>query len=606
MNSYFTLLRQILPYKKLIFWFIIFSILTVLFSLVSLVMLVPFLELLFDKTQLVLNKPTFSLSKTYFIDTFYYFLSMQIQTRGKTAALAFFCVVVCVVFLFKNLFRYLALYVLAPLRNRLIFDMREQLYNKLLKLPTSFFQKEKKGEIITKFTSDLTEIEYSIMNTLETSVQSPLNIILFLGAMLMISGKLTLFVFAMIIFMALFIGRIGKSLKKESKEGKEVLGRLTSILDETIVGIKIIQAYYVQHWIFNKFKLENKNYFDTFNRMYRKRDLSSPLTEVLAIIVVCIVLWFGGQLVLSGEGLNPSNFIAFMVIFSQLIPPAKSFSSAFYEIKKGMASYDRISEIMNEPEAESNVHLSSNLINFKDTLRLNKLSFTYPNSEIPALRNLTFDFEKGKKYAIVGPSGAGKSTLFDILLRFREPTSGSIAIDSKDISEYSFETYRNLFGVVTQEPILFNYSYSENIGFEHIDSNRIEDSLEIANAKVFIKNMAPETQKALGERGSKLSGGEKQRISIARVAYRNPDIVLLDEATSALDSQNEQEVQAALDNLLKDKTSIIIAHRLSTVRNVDCILVLKHGELIEYGSHSDLYLQNGLYKELVDLQKLGE
>lgn len=546
-------------------------------------------------------QPSFSLSKSYVIDSFYYYLSMQIMQDGKVAALAFFCMVVIVVFLLKNLFRYLALYVLAPLRNHLIYDLRDQMYQRLIRLPISYFQRNTKGDIITKFTSDLSEIEYSIINTLETSIQSPLNIILFLAAMLTMSAKLTLFVFGMILVMALIIGSIGKSLKKESSEGKEVMGRLTSILDETIYGIKIIQAFFSQEWIYGKFKHENKTYFDTYNKMYRKRDLSSPLTEFLAIGVVCIVLWFGGQIVLSNDGLTASNFIAFMVVFSQLIPPAKSFSSAFYEIKKGMASYERIQAILHEKTIELN-EAGEIKTQFDHALNIENLSFRYENSESYSLHHFNFKFEKGKKYAIVGQSGAGKSTLIDLILGYYSPTSGSILLDGIDIHRYSLASYRHLFGLVTQEALLFNDSIEDNLAYGHAETERVRHALEIGNAAEFAARLG---SMPIGERGSKLSGGEKQRLTIARVAYRNPDIVVLDEATSALDSQNEAEVQKALDTLLVNKTSIVIAHRLSTVKNADCILLMDKGELIATGTHESLYSHHAIYRTMVDLQSLG-
>jgi len=564
-------------------------------------MLVPFLELLFDKTPLVLNQPSFSFSKTYFIDSFYFFLSTQIQQSGKVAALAFFCGVVCIVFLLKNLFRYLALYVLAPLRNHMIYDLRDAMYRRLVRLPITYFQKNNKGDILTKFTSDLSEIEYSIINTLETSIQSPLNIIIFLAAMLTMSAKLTLFVFAMILFMALFIGRIGKSLKKENIEGKEVTGRLTSILDESIYGIKIIQSFFVQNWIYAKFSQENKNYFETYNRMYRKRDLSSPLTEFLAITVVCLVLWFGGQIVLNNEGLTASNFIAFMVVFSQLIPPAKSFSSAFYEIKKGMASYERIETILQAETIDLRAD-KDNISIFKESIELKGLSYQYESSDSFALRNINFKFEKGKKYALVGQSGAGKSTLLDLILGFSSPSLGSIYIDNNSIDNLSLESYRALFGLVTQEAILFNDTVENNLSFGITDKAKSDQALTIGNALEFAQKIY---QQPIGERGGKLSGGEKQRLTISRVAYRNPEIVLMDEATSALDSQNESEVQAALDELLKNKTSIIIAHRLSTVKNSDCIVLMDKGEIKNFGTHDQLYTSDDLYRKMVDLQSLG-
>jgi subfamily B ATP-binding cassette protein MsbA len=564
-------------------------------------MLVPFLELLFDKTPMVLSQPNFNFSKTYFIDSFYYFLSTQIQQSGKVAALGFFCGVVCVVFLLKNLFRYLALYVLAPLRNHMIYDLRDAMYRRLVQLPISYFQKNNKGDILTKFTSDLSEIEYSIINTLETSIQSPLNIILFLAAMLTMSAKLTLFVFAMILFMALFIGRIGKSLKKESIEGKEVTGRLTSILDESIYGIKIIQSFFVQNWIYAKFSRENKNYFETYNRMYRKRDLSSPLTEFLAITVVCIVLWFGGQIVLNNEGLTASNFIAFMVVFSQLIPPAKSFSSAFYEIKKGMASYERIQTILKAETVDLRTNKNS-IASFSESIELKDASYLYESSEHFALKNINFKFEKGKKYALVGQSGAGKSTLLDLILGFSQPSKGTIYIDGNSIDEFSLESYRALFGIVPQESILFNDTVENNLSFGLADRDKSNRALIIGNALEFAHKIS---QLPIGERGGKLSGGEKQRLTISRVAYRNPEIVLMDEATSALDSQNESEVQIALNELLKNKTSIIIAHRLSTVKNSDCIILIDKGEIKNYGTHDQLYASDDLYRKMVDLQSLG-
>ena len=557
--------------------------------------------MLFDKTPMVLSQPNFNFSKTYFIDSFYYFLSTQIQQSGKVAALGFFCGVVCVVFLLKNLFRYLALYVLAPLRNHMIYDLRDAMYRRLVQLPISYFQKNNKGDILTKFTSDLSEIEYSIINTLETSIQSPLNIILFLAAMLTMSAKLTLFVFAMILFMALFIGRIGKSLKKESIEGKEVTGRLTSILDESIYGIKIIQSFFVQNWIYAKFSRENKNYFETYNRMYRKRDLSSPLTEFLAITVVCIVLWFGGQIVLNNEGLTASNFIAFMVVFSQLIPPAKSFSSAFYEIKKGMASYERILTILKAETVDLRTNKNS-IASFSESIELKDASYLYESSENFALKNINFKFEKGKKYALVGQSGAGKSTLLDLILGFSQPSNGAIYIDGNSIGEFSLESYRSLFGLVPQESILFNDTVENNLSFGLADRDKSNRALIIGNALEFAHKIS---QLTIGERGGKLSGGEKQRLTISRVAYRNPEIVLMDEATSALDSQNESEVQMALDELLKNKTSIIIAHRLSTVKNSDCIILMDKGEIKNFGTHDQLYASDDLYRKMVDLQSLG-
>jgi subfamily B ATP-binding cassette protein MsbA len=337
--------------------------------------------------------------------------------------------------------------------------------------------------------------------------------------------------------------------------------------------------------------------------MYRKRDLSSPLTEFLAIVVICIVLWFGGNMVLGGTGLSPSKFIGFMVIFSQLIPPAKSFSSAIYEIKKGMASYERIQTILNEASFYENEANSKKMDFFNHALDFKNVSFHYPNGPI-AIQDFNFSFEKGKKYALVGASGAGKSTIFDLILRFINPTNGQILIDQQPIDIIDLKSYRYLYGIVTQEAILFNYSVAENISFQTIENENFKKALQISNAVDFVEKMNEETKEAIGERGSKLSGGEKQRLNIARIAYLNPEIILLDEATSALDSKNEKEVHAALEKLMENKTSIIIAHRLSTIQNVDAILVIENGQLKEFGSHQDLIAKNGLYSEMVRLQKI--
>jgi len=605
-NAWKSLVALLRNYKHLVFWNIFFTVWTVIFSLFSLIMIIPFLQLLFDKTPMVESPPVMQWSADYLKEYFYYIISYQIKCYGKGAALAMFCGIVAVVFFLKNLFRYLASYFLAPLRNGLIYDIRDQLYQKLLKLPVSFFHSERKGELITKMTTDVSEIEYSIINTLEASIQAPLTIILYLVYMFVTSFQLTLFVFGMIIVMALFVGRIGKSLKRESKEGKEVAGRLTSIIEETISGIKIIKGFLVQPWILEKFTKENQQYYHAFNKMYRKRDLSSPLTEFLAIVIVCMVLWFGGHMVLSSHGslLTAESFIGFMVIFSQLIAPAKSFSTAYYDIQKGKASYERIQEILHQAEDVDVLDADQEMVPFDRSIEFKEVSYRYQNSHEWALQDFSFQFEKGKKYALVGPSGAGKSTLFDLFFRFSTPVQGQIQIDETDIQSFSLKAYRQLFGIVPQEPILFNYSVAENIGFGHVDPAMLEDSLKIANAYDFVQKMIYAEATEVGERGGKLSGGERQRLSISRVAYHNPEIILLDEATSALDTQNEREVQTALNNLLKDKTSILIAHRLSTVRDADCILVMKEGRLMEFGSHTSLMDQKGLYFDMVQMQSI--
>lgn len=608
--TYFKLLSLVKPYKKMVMLNFFFSICTVIFSLVSLVMIVPFLQLIFDKMPMVEVKPAFSLSANYFNQLFYYYLSEQIRQEGKAAALVLFCMQVVAVFFMKNFFRYASNYALAPVKNGVVKDLRLKLYEKLMNLPLSFFHKAPKGDIITKMTSDLREIEYGIMCTLETVIISPLTILLYLTYMFMSSPLLTTFVLAMVVIMAVFVGRIGKSLKRDTVEGQEVLSTVAAIIDETISGIKVIFGFNAQEKFVGKFSDKNQQYYKIFNRMYRKKDLSSPLTEFLSIVIVCLILWFGGSLALGlidmgpVNKINPETFIAFMVVFSQLIAPAKSFSNAFYEIQKGMAGYERINSILlfENPikEASSPIELKS----FEKRIEYRNVSFGY-HHEKQVVKNLNLTIEKGKVIAVVGSSGAGKSTLVDLLPRFYDCTEGEILIDGINIKEYSFGSLRAQMGIVTQDAVLFNDTVAHNIviNSNEIDIQKVQASLAIANASDFVGKLKETTESKAGERGTAFSGGERQRLTIARAIYKNPPILILDEATSALDSKNEKMVQEAIQKMMEGRTCIIIAHRLSTIQHADEIIVIEHGEIVEKGSHEELMRLGKVYTKLVEMQK---
>ncbi|MCU0328227.1 MAG: ABC transporter ATP-binding protein/permease [Chitinophagales bacterium] len=603
MKSYLRLLSLMKPYRGKVLIYLCFNILAIVFSLFSILMLVPFLQILFDKSPMLFDKPQLTLSSAYIKNLFDFYLSKIILEQGKSKALFFFCILVGIVFLLKNLFRYLALYILAPLRNGLIKQLRDNLYQKILRLRYPFFVENSKEDILQRLTQDLIEIEYSLLNTLEVTIQSPLTIVVFLTYMLFTSYQLSFFVFFMILVMALFIGRVGKNLKRQSLESRLVQGNLMTLITETLTHIKTLKSYSAFQWISEKFiRLNHENYL-VFNKIYRKRELSSPLTEFLAIIVVCIVLYYGGNLVLTSGSLSAESFIGFMVVFSQLIPPAKSFSSAYYEIQKGAASLDRIEYILSQ-EIE-NLEDTIPSLDFEKKITLSHISFTYPNQKEQVLDNISFNIEKGKRYALVGLSGSGKSTLFDILLQFQKPDSGHISLDGKSIDDLSLTAYRNLFAVVYQNPSLFSVHFPENISLsKHIDTYRYEKSMQLAMANDFAE-MKPKNTEIVNIQ-DKFSGGEKQRLALARAFYHHRPIVLLDEATSALDSIIEKEMQGNLQEFLKFKTSLTIAHRLSTVVNSDEILLIHQGKLIAQGKHEVLFLSNDFYKQLCQNQLINE
>ena len=504
------------------------------------------------------------------------------------------------------MFRYLGMFFIAPIRNGVVRDMRNKMYDKVLNLPLSYYSEERKGDIMSRMTVDVQEIEWSIMQSLEMIFREPITMLMFLTTMVIISPQLSLFSLVLLPLSGLLIGRIGKSLRRSSSKSKEKMGILLSMMEETLGGLRIIKGFNAEKKMNGHFRNENQQYTDISVKVYRKTDLSSPLSEFLGVTVLVVVLYFGGKLVLSNDpSLNGSLLIFYIAIFSQLLPPAKSFTTAYYSVQKGLASAERIDKILEaEVTIRDNVNARSKK-SFEKEIEYKNVSFAYREAQVGwVLNDINLKIEKGKTIALVGQSGSGKTTLADMLPRFYDPSQGSILIDGIDIKELKLQDLRELMGIVTQESILFNDTVYGNIAFgmEHVTEQQVMEAAKIANAHEFISQMPEGYHTNIGDRGSKLSGGQRQRISIARAVLKNPPILILDEATSALDTESERLVQDALNKLMKNRTSVVIAHRLSTIQHADEIIVMQKGQLIERGTHTALLQRNGAYKKLHDLQ----
>lgn len=591
------------PYKRYATLTIIFNLLSAIFSVVSLVMFIPVLNILFD-TQNV-DTITSNPSLTESIKSNFYILIREIiEKSGKFTALVYVSVFIVFLFFLKNLFRYLAMYFLAPIRNGVVKDIRNDLYYQITILPLAYYSEQRKGDIMSRMTQDVQEVQWTIMTSLEMLFREPISIILFLVSMAMISPELTLFVAILFPISGLLIAKIGSSLKKTSAKGQSSMGELLSNIEETISGLRIIKAFNAIGHVNQRFKNTNQQYTKLMNRLFRKRDLASPLSEFLAIIVVGIVLLYGGTLILSNneKALEASVFLTYILMFSQLINPVKSFTDAYSNIQKGAASVERIEQVLAADEVIVEKPDAHSISGFNQSIQYKDVSFVYEKEKV--LHDINITIEKGKTIALVGPSGAGKSTMVDLLPRFYDCTEGELKIDGLNVKDYKINDLRRLMGIVTQETILFNDSIFNNIAFgmENVTMEMVENAAKIANAHEFISQMEHGYQTNIGDRGMKLSGGQKQRLSIARAVLMNPPVLILDEATSSLDTESERLVQDALVNLMKNRTSVIIAHRLSTVQFADEIIVLQNGHIVERGTHSSLIQLNGVYQKLCELQ----
>ena len=605
------------PFKRIIryvrpYWFnivlnLIFNLMAIVFSIFSFALVVPFLNLLFQTSAIeAVAKPEFHLSSDYLIGYLNYLMSNLIIENGHSYALAFICLFLFVSFFFRNLGRFCACFFLAKAKVGAVRDIRNDIYHKILVLPLSFYSNQKKGDIMARLTTDVQEVEISILNWIEMLIKDPLTIIVYFAFMVSLSPKLTLFVLVVLPIAGLLIGKVGKALKRQSKDSQNRLAGMISTIEETLSGLRIIKGFNAINYSKDKFGEQNEQYSKTMIGVHRKREMSSPMSEFLSAIVVIIVLWFGGKLILGGGStIGAADFITYIVVFSQIISPAKSFTQGYYNIQKGVASADRIFELLDADEVITEKNNALEIKDFKKEITYQDVTFRYEKDDV--LKDVNLKIPKGKVIALVGESGGGKSTMIDLLPRFYDVCEGQILIDGHDIRDYKISDLRGLMGIVTQETILFNDTVFNNIAFgmENVSKEAVMEAAKVANAHEFIMEMEHCYDTTIGDRGMNLSGGQRQRLSIARAVLKNPPILILDEATSSLDTESERLVQDALSKVMSQRTSIVIAHRLSTIQHADEIIVLQKGQIIERGTHEQLIALNGVYKKLTDLQTIN-
>lgn len=606
MKQFIRLMKYAKPYWIYVVLNLISNIFYSIFSLLSLAMVTPFLMVLFEKTAVVKVKPTFEYNSKVIQDYFSYELNSVIEYYGKFEALIAVAIIFVIFSLLANFSRYMGMYFMSPLRNGVVGDLRKELYEKLLILPLSFYSKVKTGDIMSRVSSDVLEVEWSIMSTLQLLLREPLMITVFLIALLIMSVKLTLFALILLPLSGWLISLAGKKIKKKSLVGQESLGSISTIFEESISGLRIIKGFNAIGLASKKFKLQNETYTRTMNTVFRSSELSGPMTEILGISALLIVVWFGGNIVLTNPNeLSADLLIAFVLLFARIISPAQSFITATYSIQKGIAASNRVFEIIDSEEIIEEKTDPKFISKLKEKIEFKNVSFMYDSE--PVLQNINLTIYAGQSVAIVGASGAGKSTMMDLLPRFYDVTSGEILIDNINIKDYKITDIRGLMGIVNQDVTLFNDSIFNNIAFglQNITSSEVEEAARNANAHEFITELPESYQTMIGDRGARLSGGQRQRISIARALLKKPSILIFDEATSALDTESETIVQEAINSMMKDRTTFIIAHRLSTIRKADVILVLDSGKIIEMGSHQTLFELNGKYREMIDKQNFS-
>ena len=608
MNYFKKIVQFAYPYKKYAFLNVLFNILYAIFNVLSVLAFIPVLNILFKQENKVLTKPIyggFSEIGAYTKESFYYFISQKIELEGTVSTLLFICIVTFALFFLKNLFRYLASYVLVFLRNGTVKDLRDKLYHKIVELPISYFNKKKKGDIIARMTTDVQEIEISFLTSLEAIVREPLTVVISLTMMLIISLKLTLFVFILLPVSGFIISAISKKLKANSIKAQKEVGTFLSFIEETLSGLRVIKGFNAENTIANKFKKSTLEFRRLMTSVLHRQTLASPMSEFLGSATIISILWYGGKLVLEDNSpLKPEEFLTYIMLFYTVLNPVKAITTAYYNIQKGDASAERIIQVL---ETENEIIEKPNAIqktDFNQEISFQNISFKYDDEYV--LKNFSLTIPKGKTVALVGQSGSGKSTLANLITRFYDVNEGEISIDGTNIKDISKHSLRGLMGIVTQDSILFNDTVRNNIslGSENSSDAKIKEASEIANAHEFIKDLPEQYDTNIGDSGNMLSGGQKQRLSIARAVLKNPPIMVLDEATSALDTESEQLVQLALEKMMQNRTSLVIAHRLSTIQKADTIVVLKKGEIIEQGKHQELLDKKGEYFKLVSMQSL--
>ncbi len=606
MKTYFRLLSFSKPYRHYIPEYAVYTVLAIVFGLVNFTLLVPLLEVLFGQMKMdpVGAAPSFSFSPSYFINSFYYHFNQIVQQQGKFQALVFVCIVIIISIVLANVFRYMSLRVITRMRVRIVTVIRERLFAQFSELPLRYFHKQRKGDLLSVITSDVQEIESSVVSSLQVFFSDTFRIIAYFITLFAFSVNLTLFSILFFPIAGSIIANIAKRLKKKSHDIQKMLGNTLSITEETVSGIRIIKGFSSEGFVQRKFNKENNAFARLARSIINQRELASPLTEVLSVLMIVCLILYGGHLVLGGSGaLSASSFIAYIIIYSQILAPAKNISSAITTMQRGLAAGERIFKVLDEKNDITEAPNALPVSGFQQSIELRNVSFRYDNTYV--LKNINLDIPKGKVIALVGRSGSGKSTLTDLLPRFYDPVDGQILIDGKDVRSLRLEEMRGLFGIVSQEPILFNDTVFNNIAFGKEDATEEEviRAAKIANAHDFIMKLEAGYQTRVGDRGTKLSGGERQRMTIARAVFKNPPVMILDEATSSLDTESERLVQDALNKLMQDRTSIVIAHRLSTIQHADEIIVMQQGEIVQRGNHRQLLQEDGVYKKLVGMQQ---
>ncbi len=603
------------PLGLLVPQFVIFTLLATIFSVINISILAPVMEILFGSksescdcgevvdNDAAIEMPTFNFSVDYFIDLFYYHLNTYKIEEGIITTLYFVCGVLVTSVLLSNIFRYLSALILERVRINVIENLRNKAFFAITHFDLGYFTEKRKGDIMSRVSSDVLEVESSVVSSLKVLFKEPFLIIGFFTAMFITSPKLTLYSMILIPLSGGIISYIAKRLKRRARLTQDTLGRISNVIEESLSGMRIIKAFSAKRYITDKFRGEISNYSRHNYRMASRFNLASPISEFLGVFVVCMIILIGGGMVLSDESsLTGAEFIVFLAFFSQVLTPAKAISNSLTTINRGLASGERIFELMDSQTKINEKPGAREINSFKDAIRFENVSFGYEEKLV--LKKINLEIPKGKVIALVGPSGGGKSTLVDLVPRFYDPKSGLITIDGVDLRDCTISGVRGLMGIVTQESILFNDTIFNNIAFGKPDATieEVKAAAKVAHADIFIEQFDDGYETLIGERGTKLSGGQRQRLSIARAVLKNPPVLILDEATSALDSESEKYVQDAIENIMQNRTAIIIAHRLSTIQNADKIVVIKDGEIIQEGTHTALMKSGGLYKKLIEMQ----
>lgn len=606
MKAFWRIVRYAYPYKGTVILSVLANLFATVFALASIGLVVPVLQIIFDNTKAPEQAPVFDGDIMAYAEDF---LSYEIGTRmeaiGQQEALLYVCFWVISAFFLKNVFRYLALYLLAPMRNGITRDIRLDLHHKLLALPVGYFTEQRKGDIISRMTADLKEIENGVLATIEMFFREPFIILSSLAVLVWMSPQLTIFVLLLLPVVSLLITRIGKSLKRASTRAQESMGEILSLTEETVSGLKVIKAFTAEEQKASLFARAANSYYSLMNKVIRRNDLASPISEFMGSLVMAIIIWYGGSLVMEPNDFTAEKFIAYVLFFYQIIPPSKSLSQASYKIQRGNASSERVLDLLDAENPIQDKPDAKDLKEFKEAIEFNDVCFSYQDKQV--LSHIDLKIEKGKTYALVGQSGGGKTTLTNLVPRFYDINSGSLKIDGLPIDSIKLKDLRSHLGIVTQETLLFNETVAYNIALGKPDATKEEiiAAAKIANAHDFIEKLPNGYLTNIGDAGGKLSGGQKQRLSIARAVLKNPPILILDEATSALDTESEKLVQDALYRLMENRTSLVIAHRLSTIQHADEIVVINEGKISERGSHQELLDKQGIYHKLVEMQSFA-